>query len=141
MAKKTGGCLCGAVRYETTETPARVMACHCTTCKQRTGSVYGVGVYFPEDQITFTAGELASYEFNSDTTGRWIKTEFCRSCGSTVTWKTEMRPGWRAVAGGSYDDPHWYSIEAHIWTRSARKDMCYQDDMPVHSKGITQATT
>jgi len=136
MNMHSGGCQCGAVRFETTSTPFKVLACHCTTCKLRTGAAYGIGVYFEEDQIRFTGGELATYEFQSDTTGRWIRTEFCTGCGSAITWTTEMRPGIRAVAGGSYDDPHWYSIEAHIWTRSARADMCFPEGMPVHEKAL-----
>ena len=30
---------------------------------------------------------------------------------------TEMRPGLRTIARGTYDDINWYKIEAHIWTR------------------------
>jgi len=137
MATKTGGCQCGAIRFETTDTPARVMACHCTTCKLRTGAAYGVGVYFEEDQVIFLHGEPAKFKFNSDESGRWIQTEFCSQCGSAISWTAEMRPGWRAIAGGSYDDPNWFSIVAHIWTQSARDDMCYPQDMTLHEKGST----
>jgi len=127
--KNTGGCQCGAVRFVTTGVPAKAMACHCTTCKQRTGAAYGLGVYFEETAVEFTQGELITYEFNSDTTGRWIRTEFCSKCGSAITWTAQMRPGWRAIAGGSYDDPDWFKLEAHIWTRSARSDMRYPEKM------------
>lgn len=125
----TGGCQCGAVRFTTTSKPEKAMACHCTTCKLRTGSPYGIGIYFKDDDVEFLQGELNTYEFKSDTTGRWLRNEFCPKCGSTVTWTTEMRPGWRAIAGGMYDDPDWFKLEAHIWTRSARSDMRYPDDM------------
>ncbi len=120
-----GGCQCGAVRYRTTDAPRRVMACHCTTCKQRTGSVYGVGVYFDEADVEFLQGTMRTYEFRSDESGRWIRNEFCERCGTAVTWTLELRPGLRAIAGGTYDDPDWFDIECHLWTRSARKDMCY----------------
>ncbi len=134
-----GGCLCGAVRYRTTDTPARVLACHCTTCKQRTGSAYGVGVYFPAQQVEFTGATPQTYEFHSDTSGRWIRNEFCAQCGTTVSWTLEMRPGMRAIAGGSYDDPHWYTIQMHIWTRSARADMCYPDHAELHEQALPPA--
>lgn len=125
----TGGCQCGAVRFVTTGEPVKAMACHCTTCKLRTGAAYGVGIYFEEQAVEFLQGELLTYEFKSDTSGRWIKNEFCSKCGTAVSWTTEMRPGWRAIAGGSYDDPDWFKLEAHIWTRSARSDMCYPEGM------------
>jgi len=135
--KHKGGCQCGAVRFETSGDPVRAMACHCTACKLRTGAPYGIGVYFNDSKVEFLQGELSSYQFESDTTGRWIRNEFCTQCGSSVSWTLEMRPGLRAIAGGSYDDPNWYSLEAHIWTRSARSDMCYQKDMKVCEEALT----
>ena len=135
--KKTGGCQCGAVRFETSGEPVRAMACHCTTCKLRSGSPYGVGVYFEEDNVEFIQGEVHSYQFKSDTTGRWIRNEFCPKCGSAISWTLEMRPGMRAIAGGSYDDPNWFELAAHIWTRSARSDMCYPENMKVCEEALT----
>jgi len=134
--KQAGGCQCGAIRFESNGDPVRAMGCHCTTCKLRTGAPYGVGVYFEDEQVKFLQGEVKHYQFLSDTTGRWIRNEFCSQCGSTVSWTLEMRPGLRAIAGGAYDDPNWYAIEAHIWTRSARSDMCYAQNMKVHEEAL-----
>ena len=125
-----GGCQCGAVRYRTSDTPVLAMACHCSACKLRTGSAFGIGVYLHEDDTEFTGGELGTYQYLSDTSGRWIKREFCSNCGTTVSWTLEMRPGLRAIAGGTYDDPDWYQIQAHIWTSSARSDACFAEGMP-----------
>jgi len=135
----SGGCLCGAIRFRTTAAPVRALACHCTTCKQRTGSAYGVGVYFQDEAVEWLQGTRSTYELHSDTSGRWIRNEFCPSCGTTVSWTLEMRPGLRAIAGGSFDDPTWYRIEAHIWARSARDDMCYPDDLPVYPEALPPA--
>ena len=129
-----GGCLCGAVRFHTRDKPLVVMACHCTACKQRTGAAYGLGVYFNDEDVEFINGATQIFQFNSDESGRWLRTEFCGSCGSTVSWTIEKRPGMRGVAGGSYDDPNWYTVEAHIWTRSARSDMCYADHVKVYEE-------
>jgi len=126
-----GGCQCGAVRYRASGTPVRAMACHCTTCKLRTGSVYGIGVYYEQSDVEFIQGAMSNYRFESDTSGRWIQNEFCQQCGATVSWTLEMRPGLRAIAGGSFDNPNWYDIEVHIWTRSAREDMRYPEGMQV----------
>ena len=116
--------------------PQRTIACHCTTCKLRTGAPYGIGVYFDDADVAFNDGEMGSFEFHSDTSGRWIRNEFCVRCGTAVTWTLEMRPGLRAIAGGTFDDPQWFQIEAHIWTRSARDDMRYPEDMPVHEQAL-----
>lgn len=126
-----GGCLCGAIRFTTSDTPVRAMVCHCTTCKLRSGSPYGVGVYFNDNEIVFNDGELGNYQFESDTSGRWIRNEYCVQCASNVSWTTQMRPGLRAIAGGSFDDPDWFTVQAHIWTRSARSDMLYPEGVQV----------
>jgi len=139
QTSRHGGCQCGAIRYTTRGQPKRAMACHCTTCKQRTGSAYGVGVYFAEEAVDFTSGKPAIFEFHSDTSGRWIRNELCQVCGTAVSWTLEMRPGLRAIAGGTYDDPDWYRIEAHIWTRSARSDMRYPEGIPVYEEALPPA--
>jgi len=131
-----GGCQCGAVRYRTTMTPLRGIACHCTTCKLRTGAGYGIGVYFPEDQVEFLQGSLRTFEFHSDESGHWLRNRFCEQCGTAVCWTLEMRPGVIGVAGGTYDHPGWFEISAHIWTRSARPDMCYPQGMATHEKAL-----
>lgn len=132
-----GGCQCGAVRFTTSDTPVRAMACHCTSCKRRTGSPYGIGVYFNDSEITFNDAERATYRFQSDTTDRWLQNEFCVNCGSTISWTLEMRPGLRSIAGGSFDDPNWFDVAAHIWTRSARADMCYPEGMKICEEVLT----
>ena len=130
-----GGCQCGAIRFRTHNRPLRVIACHCKTCKQRTGAAYGLGVYFNDEDVEFINGATQIFQFNSDESGRWLRTEFCGSCGSTVSWTIEKRPGMRGVAGGSYDDPNWFTVETHIWTRSARSDMCYPDHVKLYEEG------
>lgn len=131
-----GGCQCGAVRYRTSGQPVRVIACHCTTCKLRTGSPYGVGLYFNDTDVEFISGTMRTFEFYSDGSGRWLRNEFCDQCSTTVSWTLELRPGLRAIAGGTYDNPDWYEIQAHIWTQSARHDMRFPDQVEVFAKAL-----
>ncbi len=133
----SGGCQCGAVRFTVNGEPVRAMACHCTTCKLRSGSPYGIGVYFKEEQVELSGGQVQTFTFSSDTSGRWIKNEFCAACGATFSWTLEMRPGLRAIAGGSFDDPDWFKLDAHIWTQSARSDMCYPEGMATFPQALT----
>ena len=131
-----GGCQCGAIRFRTHNRPLRVIACHCKTCKQRTGADYGMGIYFDEGDVEFTKGVTQVFEFHSDESRRWVRAEFCQNCGSTISWTLEMRPGVRGVAGGSYDDPNWFNVEAHIWISSARSDVAYPHNVKVYEKGL-----
>ena len=47
MAKLTGGCLCGSVRYECDATPLGTAVCHCTHCQKVSGSAFSVNVLVP----------------------------------------------------------------------------------------------
>lgn len=113
-----GGCVCGAVRFRVTSAPFRTGVCHCKFCQRRTGSAFGVGVYFRKSDFELTRGALKSYEHKSDESGRWLRMEFCPACGTTVTWTLELFPDGRGVAGGAFDDTSWIKVERHTWTRS-----------------------
>lgn len=57
-----GGCLCGRVRFRTTQAPLRTIACHCTFCQRLTGSSFYAESLFPIKAVKFTAGQLRRYE-------------------------------------------------------------------------------
>jgi hypothetical protein len=44
MPKISGGCLCGAVRYECNAEPLGTAICHCTHCQKVSGSAFSVNV-------------------------------------------------------------------------------------------------
>ena len=114
-----GGCLCGTVRYRARNKPARTSACHCTFCQRRTGSAFGVGAYFKQEDVEVLRGALTTYEHRSDETQRWLRIQFCPKCGTTVTWTVEAMPGMRALGLGTFDDPKWLKVERFGWYRSA----------------------
>jgi hypothetical protein len=114
-----GGCLCGAVRYRIKAAPFLEAICHCTRCKRITGSAFLTCAYCDDSAVEITSGVLNTYQYRSDESGRWIRTEFCPACGTTVTWTVEWSPGSRAIAVGTLDDPNWITPTMHIWTRSA----------------------
>ena len=112
-----GGCVCGAVRYRTTGAPKRVSACSCAWCRKRTGSALGVSVYFDKADVEMVQGSIKAFGLVSDA-GRWIESEFCKKCGTTVSWTLEFLPGFRGIAGGTFDDPTWYEPERYVFARS-----------------------
>jgi hypothetical protein len=124
-----GGCLCRAVRYQVVGDPRLSGICHCTLCKRITGSAFGFVAYFDEAAVQITRGVLNTYQFCSDESGRWIKLEFCTTCGTTVTWTAEWSPGTRAIAVGTLDEPNWTKPTIHIWTRSALDWMVFPTDV------------
>ncbi len=130
MAKiHEGGCLCGSVRYRVTGDPVVAAACHCKYCQRRTGSAFGISVYFEDTSVEFTSGSLKDYKYRSDESNRWVEVEFCDNCGTSVTWTAEIRPGHRGIAGGTFDDPDWFHIDKHAWTRSAHHWMVFPSNV------------
>lgn len=112
-----GGCVCGAVRYKTRGAAQRVSLCSCDWCRRRTGSAFGISVYFKKDDVEI-AGPLKAHRLKSDA-GRWLQSEFCETCGSSVTWTLELLPDYRGIAGGSFDSPaFWYRPERYVFARS-----------------------
>jgi hypothetical protein len=75
MAHYTGGCQCGAVRYEVEASLDQPITCNCSRC-QRLGSVL---VFTPRQNFTLLKGEdnLAEYLFNK----KAIRHLFCKTCG------------------------------------------------------------
>ena len=135
-----GGCLCGAVRYRVRGEPVVGLVCHCTYCQKRTGSAFAVLGYFNESDVQFVKGELTLREHRSDETGRWLRAEFCPACGTNVTLTVELRPGLRAFAGATFDEPHWFRIERHVWTRSKRPWVQIPADVAVFPEGSAGGT-
>jgi hypothetical protein len=115
-----GGCLCGSVRFRTTQAPLRTLACHCKFCQRVTGSAYFAESMFPTSAVQFNTGKLNSYEHLSDGSGKKVFVHFCPDCGTTVSLTFERWPDIRGIARGCYDDPDAVTVSSHIWTRSAQ---------------------
>ena len=84
-------------------------------------------------------GRLTTYEYRSDETRRWLRTEFCPVCGTTVAHTTELRPGLRGISAGTLDDRDWFRIDRHIWSRSARPWVAIPEGVEVYEKGSAGA--
>ena len=96
----TGGCGCGAVRYEVDQQPVLAGYCHCTRCQRRTGSAAACSALIVPGSMRITAGEglLASF----DPPDGWSKV-FCSACGGALWAQSTDDPGLRAVRMGSFD--------------------------------------
>ena len=116
---QTGGCLCGAVRFETVGKPARVSICHCRYCQLRTGTAFGIGVYFHSEQITFNDGATDTYSYDTEN-GSTTELLRCAKCRTTVFWT--ISPGalnhMVAIAGDTFIPlTSWYDVERKVLTR------------------------
>jgi len=103
-------CCCGSLRAEATDEPSLVGVCHCMECQRRTGSAFGVSIYFPKDQVR-AEGPSKIYVRGSDS-GRKLEFHFCPDCGTTVFWYAEFLPDHIGIAFGAFTDD-WPALGQH----------------------------
>lgn len=96
-------CRCGALRVVTRGEPVRVSVCHCGACKHGSGSAFAWNATFAADQIS-TIGTASTFTRTGDS-GNWARTSFCPTCGTTVWYEIELRPGMISVPAGGFADP------------------------------------
>ncbi len=78
----SGGCMCGAVRYEASGEPFSVTHCHCHSCRKHNGGPVVTLAGFTSGQVAFSGTERKIYE-SSPGVGR----AFCGNCGTPLTWE------------------------------------------------------
>lgn len=103
MSKITGGCLCGAIRYEIDGEPVRAANCHCDDCRRATGSSFGTNVFYKEGDVKILKGTPKKFQHPADS-GNTMTKMFCDNCGSQVFGSGSGRPGVLGVRIGSMDD-------------------------------------
>ena len=99
----TGGCGCGAVRWELSEPATAAVYCHCKRCQRRTGSGAAAGAVVSSGALRITEGE--------EHIAAWIPDEgfekhFCSLCGSALFSRSPDDPELMMPRLGSFDgDP------------------------------------
>ncbi len=111
----TGGCQCGAVRYEIDGPPAGLFVCHCLEWKKQSASAFGVSVPFQRDHFRMTKGAVNYWERKA-ASGNTVVCAFCGTCGSRVWHEPANAPTMLRVRGGSLDQPPDLTAAVHIWT-------------------------
>jgi hypothetical protein len=114
----TGGCACGAIRYESTAEPVLMLHCHCRDCQRSSGGPFSSFVIVPEEAFKLLQG---SPRFHASPSARGGKTNrgFCSDCGSPIMVKTDPNPDVVAIRTASLDDPSWFNLQMDTWTSDA----------------------
>lgn len=117
---QSGGCQCGALRYELSAPPLMIYNCHCANCQKITGSAFVVSATIPEAAFKFTRGEPKKVEWMSDAGNKrfgW----FCGDCGSRIAHGQIPTIGMLSLRAGTFDDTSWVEPVGDIWMKSAQK--------------------
>lgn len=117
----TGGCVCGAVRYEVTAAPLMMFKCHCRDCQHVTGGAFLPGLLVPAAAFRLTKGAL-KYHFTPSLAGGQHKRGFCAECGSRITGgEFDQRPSsFVGITAGSLDDSSWFESKMDFFVCDAQ---------------------
>lgn len=128
--KLTGGCACGAVRYEIGAEPIFVNNCHCVLCQRQTGSTSVVNAFVETDVLTRLSGETVRHVVKTGSGGDHVIVR-CASCG-TALWSHYPRLGelGAGVRAGTLDDPGAVRPDAAIFTASRMPWVTLPDGIP-----------
>jgi hypothetical protein len=112
--KISGGCLCGAVRYEGTTEPVVQGHCQCRDCQRASGAGHATLVAVPEADIAVT-GDLKFFEKRADS-GNLIRRGFCPTCGSWVMSWNDGMAGMQFLLAGCLDNPNLLAPMMAVYT-------------------------
>jgi hypothetical protein len=100
----TGGCLCGAVRWELSEPLVEAGYCHCTRCQRRTGTAAAASARPAPGSMRILSGADALRAYDPGD-GGYLKV-FCAGCGSALWSRHPTDPDAIGLRLGTFDgDP------------------------------------
>jgi hypothetical protein len=122
----TGGCRCGAIRYEVSGEAVHHALCHCRDCQLGSGAPMVAWSAFQAGNFRITQGEPVV--FNSS--GASFR-QFCGTCGTPLFFVNEENlPGLVDVQSVTLDDPDAAVPQVQIQTAERRKWMANLAGMP-----------
>ncbi len=125
--KVTGGCFCGAVRYEARVYLADAYYCHCRMCQKSSGAPAEIAVFVEPGSLAFTKGKPKFYQ-----TSHFGERGFCADCGSRLIWKCigDAHPEYTNLSVGCLDAPERVAPASHQCVESQLPWYRFDDGLP-----------
>lgn len=114
----TGGCACGAIRYESTTQPMLMLHCHCRDCQRSSGGPFSSFSIVTKDAFSLLQGSMRFHDSPSEAGGKTHR-GFCQNCGSPIVVATDSQPQTVAIRTASFDDPSWFKQQMDVWISDA----------------------
>ncbi len=122
-ARVTGGCLCGAVRFEVHGSLRGVVNCHCGQCRRSHGH-HGAYSAAARADLSLTEDGGLKWYASSATARRG----FCGRCGSSLFWEPAGED-YMAIAAGGFDQPSGLATVGHVFTADRADYYAIDDDL------------
>jgi hypothetical protein len=127
---RTAQCACGATAITVSGEPQQYNVCHCSNCKRRTGSAFGISTYFLRSDVQERKGRTATYAFHHSVWNHDQERHFCEKCGTTLFWYLSSRPTLIGIAGGCFEDG---SLGEPTWSANEQQ-RCSWVTLPAHCR-------
>ncbi|KAJ7105602.1 Mss4-like protein [Mycena epipterygia] len=110
-----GACLCGQVTIELASTHKDQVLCHCTDCKQSSGSAFSTNILAPKKEVTIT-GPVKEFDMKAPS-GNTVTRVFCSNCGSAITHLTPAFGEAQAIQTGNFSDFAQVPINVELFVK------------------------
>jgi hypothetical protein len=137
FVRATGGCLCGAVRFEIHGELLPVINCHCSKCRRFHGNVAAYTSTKRKNLILTREEGLKWYRSTLDETPD-VHRGFCEECGSSLFWDPRGEEN-IAIAAGALDPPTHLKTTRHVWLDQKGDYYEITDDLPRHEGRFSRA--
>ena len=127
--ERVANCSCGQLRAVCRGEPVRLSVCSCLACKRRTGSAFSWNATYPEDEVV-VSGHATMTTRRSDE-GRWVRLAFCPTCGDTVAYTLEVRPGRIGIPVGAFADPGFPAPTIPCYAARRERWLAFASDQPI----------
>ena len=127
----TGGCACGAVRYELMSAPDDAGWCHCRTCQLNSGAPAMAFASVPVADYVVVDGADRVKSYASSSFGR---RSFCGECGTPLMVQVDHQPETVDFSIATLDDPDSVPPGFHIFYASRIAWFDTSDDLPRHDR-------
>jgi len=112
----TGGCACGAIKYETKAKPEFSIICQCRMCQRSTGTGHATA-FAVDKELTTIQGDVKYYDRVSDD-GNTVNCGFCSNCGNPVLNTTTGAPKFYMFYAATLDDPAIFKPQMVVYSES-----------------------
>jgi len=129
----TGGCLCGALRYEAEGETVFAGHCYCADCRKASGSGFIPFMGFPSSAVRFS-GQSLRFKSKAASGGDAVRNS-CPVCGGLVFGGEIGKSKVFTIYAGSLDDPSLFHPTVAVFTRDRPTWAVVPPDLTIFERG------
>mgnify|MGYP001048747440 FL=1 len=132
MTKLTGQCLCGEISFVANGEVPIMANCHCTACRQSTGSAYATLMIMKRDDVT-VSGTPKTFQHKSDR-GSTMTKSFCGTCGTPLFTQNSARDGMLGLRAGIINEQEEFAPKVNVYASSKMTATLLDEAIPAFDK-------